>query len=104
MAASTDNTTMQTAVVVPPGGAVQTPVQNVVILPQYMAPPQSAILPNYSSRSSLILGSTQIAIGILCIIFNAVAIGTDAPEAIIGHGIWGGIFVSTLELSLRLLF
>ena len=103
IAASTDNTTMQTAVVLPAGGqsAGAVPVQNVVILPQHVAPsPKSVIMPNYSSRSSLLLGSTQIAIGILCILLNAVAIHTYSPESIIGHGTWGGIFVSTLKLDL----
>jgi len=48
---------------------------------------------NYRSRQSRILGTGQIIIGILCIIFNAVLIGVSGTWSlgVIAHGIWGGV-------------
>ena len=90
---------MQTTTVLSPGGQ-QTgavPMQNVVIVPQYVtSQPVPQVCTNYASKSSFILGATQIAIGLLCILFNAVAIGAHSATAVVGHGIWGGLFVSYL--------
>ncbi|KAI0207153.1 hypothetical protein LSAT2_008172 [Lamellibrachia satsuma] len=86
---------MQTTTVLPPGGqqAGAVPMQNVVIMPQYVtSQPEPQVWTNYASKSSLILGATQIAIGLLCILFNAVAIGAHSTTAVVGHGIWGGLF------------
>ena len=88
---------MQTSTVLSPGaqpvGAL--PMQNVMILPQYVtAPPPSTIWATYASKWSSALGVTQIVIGILCIVSNAVAMGAGSPVATTGHGIWGGCFVS----------
>lgn len=49
----------------------------------------------YLDRQSKGLGATQIIIGILCIIFNIVAIAL-APIGVsaVGHGFWCGILVS----------
>ena len=89
--------TMQTSTVLSPGaqpvGAL--PMQNVVIMPQYVtAPPPSTIWATYASKWASALGATQIVIGILCIVSNVVAMGAGSPVATIGHGIWGGCFVS----------
>jgi len=84
---------MQTTTVLPPGGAV--PAQNVVFVPQYVtSQPAPRIWANYASKSSTALGATQMMIGLLCVLCNAVAISAHSPTALIGHGIWGGLFVS----------
>ena len=68
--------------------------------------PDSGKFPEYSSRSSLILGSIQLMIGVLCILLNVIGIILTAtsPEAYdqvifyLGYGIWTGIFVSLISV------
>jgi len=48
---------------------------------------------NYRSRQSMILGIMQIIVGVLCIVFNSVAIASGAMYSRAGIGIWGGIMV-----------
>ena len=81
---------MQTTTVLTPGGQTTTvvPMQNVVIAPNYVATP---IWTNYASKTSFILGLIQIAVGILCMVFNIIA---TTVLSSVGPGIWGGLFVS----------
>lgn len=50
----------------------------------------------FLDRQALILSVTQIIVGLLCIAFQATAIGINEPLSFVGHGIWSGIFVSRL--------
>jgi hypothetical protein len=46
---------------------------------------------NYRRKQSLGLGVLQIIVGVLCIIFNAVAFGFLPTFSTVAHGVWGGI-------------
>ena len=48
----------------------------------------------YSKRSCLVLGALQIVVGFVAIIIHAVGLGVGMAMSHVGHGIWGGIFVS----------
>jgi len=51
---------------------------------------------NYRSKQSQVLGVVLIIAGVLCIIFNAVAMGFLSGSSVIAYGIWGGvIFIIT---------
>ena len=73
---------------VPPGSAMV-----------YMTRPKT--YDRYKHKQSIGLGITQIIIGILCIIFNSVALGVSySPEnglGSVGHGYWCGVLVSNLN-------
>jgi len=55
----------------------------------------------YKHKQSIGLGITQIIIGILCVIFNSVALGVSYYGGnglgAVGHGYWCGIMVSNLS-------
>jgi uncharacterized membrane protein HdeD (DUF308 family) len=61
-------------------------------LPMYSYTPKKILYENYRSKHSVILGSIQVVIGILCIVFNTTAIvaNNNQPQ-MIGPGIWCGI-------------
>lgn len=46
---------------------------------------------NYAATQSLWLGSIQVGVGILCMLFQIVAIIIHAEVAVVGAGIWCGI-------------
>ena len=47
-----------------------------------------------NKRAPTILGSIQIVVGVLCIVFNSITIATDDVYNITGVGIWGGALAS----------
>ncbi len=65
--------------------------------PTVLIAPVSNIRENYAVKQALILGATQIMIGILSIIFQIVAICVYAALAVVGAGIWCGIMVGDNE-------
>lgn len=50
--------------------------------------------PNYAGERAKVLGIIQIVCGILSIVFQVVSIIILAGFFPVGHGIWGGVFVS----------
>jgi len=62
--------------------------------PSSQRPP--LIYPDFLSKQALRLSICQIVFGVLCIIFNAVAVGIEPWTDLAGCGFWaGGIFVIT---------
>ena len=61
----------------------------------------------YRSKYSYILGGSHIALGVICIILNVVGVLLPSGYIIVGpffdvgHGIWSGIFVSTIGLIIK---
>ena len=53
----------------------------------HSSPPVTGFL----ARQALILGVVQIVVEVLCIAFNAAAIGINEVLSTISHGIWGGM-------------
>ena len=56
-------------------------------------PPSSPVLESYKTKHAIGLGSVQIAVGILCFIFQSALIGTEFN---VWQGYWCGIFVSSM--------
>src|SRR6218665_2160110 len=58
---------------------------------------------NYLARQLVGLGITQLIIGVLCIIFQGVAVGVFANSSIgiefFGYGFWNGIMVRNSGMS-----
>ena len=52
----------------------------------------------FKARQARALGITQLCAGLLCIVFNAGAIGAHSIVASIGYGIWGGLVVRYITL------
>jgi len=75
---------------VPPGPAL-------VYMP---APIKPRTYDRYKHKQSIKLGIAQIIIGILCVIFNSVALGvphtSDNRLFSVGQGYWCGVLVSKL--------
>ena len=64
----------------------------------------------YRSKYSVILGVLHVALGVISIILNVIGILMKRPYTYylglrtlftVGHGIWSGIFVSTIRLILK---
>ena len=62
--------------------------------PYYVQPQSRPPVTNFRDQQALMLGIAQILIGVLCIIFNAVALGIHELLSVAAHGIWGGVIVS----------
>ena len=56
---------------------------------------------DYPEKTSLGLGITQVLMGALCIIFQAVSIGFNSLSGYIGVGIWCGVMVGQRQLLNR---
>ena len=85
---------MQTTTVLTSGGAA-IPMQSVVIVPSNVTNrPSSKVMTNYPKQTSRVLGVLHIIIGLLCVVFNVALIVAQSPLAVIGHGVWCGLFVS----------
>ena len=68
--------------------------QAVPALVPVMAGTGPRIWPTFANSSAKFLGSSQIVIGILCMVFTIAGITMDVTASVSGHGIWSGIFVS----------
>ena len=74
------------------GGPITTPATIYVQQQPVLVTPR--VYDNFQHKSSYALGITQVVIGSLCILFNAVGIGIGSFTSNSGTGIWTGIFVS----------
>ena len=70
----------------------------VVAAPQGTQPllvqPVTQPVTDFLNKQCFVLAILHIIIGVLCIIFNAVAIDIYETFSFVGHGIWCGILVS----------
>jgi len=55
----------------------------------YNSPP--VVYGNYNSKQSMGLGVTQVVVGVICIVINAIGIAFGSLLAVVSIGIWGGI-------------
>ena len=60
----------------------------------YMYTP-STVRPGFASHSAKVLGSIQVVIGVVCVMFQIMGIILHAGLARAGEGIWAGVMVST---------
>jgi len=86
----------------PPNNAAPAYLPGYGISPVYPYPRYApSVYTSYLSCQSLGLGITQIIIGVLCFIFNIVAIAYGSGIDVVGCGIWSGImFIITGSLGI----
>ena len=63
------------------------------VVPYVVRPYQIPSIDGFRSKQANVLGVIQIIIGILCIVFQSVAIATNERLSVVGHGIWCGVLV-----------
>ncbi len=70
---------------------------NQLLPPGYVYTP-STVRPGFASRTAKVMGSIQVVIGTMCVMFQIMGIVLHSGLANTGEGIWAGIMVRKSSL------